>query len=89
MNYTGPKIREYVALIVTAPLLIVTTLYFIFKILNPDIFAKYSALFASVFLTYFGNDVLIDISKFGAISAIALIGFLKIAEIKTSRLKNF
>jgi len=89
MNYAGPKFREYVALIVTTPLLIVTTFYFIFKILSPDIFTLYCAVINSTFSTYFGNDLLLEISKFGAIGAIALIGFLKIAEIKTSRLKNF
>ncbi|MBA2861859.1 hypothetical protein [Methanococcus maripaludis] len=89
MNYAGPKIREYVALIVTTPILIVTTFYFIFKILNPDIFTEYCVMITSACSICFGNELLLKISKFGAIGAIALIGFLKIAEIKTSRLKNF
>uniref|UniRef100_A9AB99 Uncharacterized protein n=1 Tax=Methanococcus maripaludis (strain C6 / ATCC BAA-1332) TaxID=444158 RepID=A9AB99_METM6 len=89
MNYTGPKIREYVALIVTAPILIVTTFYFTFKILNPDIFTRYGISIMGALSTHFGNDLVIEVSKFGAIGAISLIGFLKIAEIKTSRLKNF
>ncbi|WP_459202475.1 hypothetical protein [Methanococcus sp. CF] len=89
MNYAGPKIRECVALIVTAPIMIVAMFYFIFKILNPDIFTEYNILIAGALSTYFGSDLIIEISKFGAIGAITLIGFLKIVKIKTSGLKNF
>lgn len=75
MDYAGPKIREYVALIVTTPILLVTTFYFIFKILNPDIFTNYGLSLMGTCSTYFGNDLLLEISKFGAIGAVALIGF--------------